>query len=46
MFDRRLAMEGSPSPGPSGPAESRRGSTVVDTDGSYNFYVAFTLANI
>ncbi|RAL11105.1 uncharacterized protein BO97DRAFT_104635 [Aspergillus homomorphus CBS 101889] len=32
MFERRLAMEGSPSPDPSGPAESRRGSTVADTD--------------
>ncbi|KAL4809352.1 chromatin modification-related protein EAF7-domain-containing protein [Aspergillus unguis] len=32
MFERRLAGEGSPSPGPSGAAESRRGSTVADTD--------------
>ncbi|KAL2796779.1 chromatin modification-related protein EAF7-domain-containing protein [Aspergillus keveii] len=32
MFERRLAMEGSPSPVPSGHAESRRGSTVADTD--------------
>ncbi|KAL2853320.1 chromatin modification-related protein EAF7-domain-containing protein [Aspergillus pseudoustus] len=32
MFERRLAMEGSPSPVPSGQAESRRGSTVADTD--------------
>ncbi|PYH79094.1 CT20-domain-containing protein [Aspergillus uvarum CBS 121591] len=32
MFERRLAMEGSPSPDPSGPADSRRGSTVADTD--------------
>ncbi|KAL3494488.1 chromatin modification-related protein EAF7-domain-containing protein [Aspergillus germanicus] len=32
MFERRLAMEGSPSPAPSGHAESRRGSTVADTD--------------
>ncbi|KAL2824917.1 chromatin modification-related protein EAF7-domain-containing protein [Aspergillus cavernicola] len=32
MFERRLAMEGSPSPAPSGQAESRRGSTVADTD--------------
>ncbi|KKK12688.1 hypothetical protein P175DRAFT_0474211 [Aspergillus ochraceoroseus IBT 24754] len=32
MFERRLAMEGSPSPSPSGLAESRRGSTVADTD--------------
>ncbi|KAL4738062.1 chromatin modification-related protein EAF7-domain-containing protein [Aspergillus similis] len=32
MFERRLAMEGSPSPAPSGHPESRRGSTVADTD--------------
>ncbi|KAL4795648.1 chromatin modification-related protein EAF7-domain-containing protein [Aspergillus venezuelensis] len=32
MFERRLAMEGSPSPGPSEQAESRRGSIVADTD--------------
>ncbi|KAL4934590.1 uncharacterized protein BDV17DRAFT_10424 [Aspergillus undulatus] len=32
MFERRLAMEGSPSPAPSGHTESRRGSTVADTD--------------
>ncbi|BCS26071.1 uncharacterized protein APUU_50782S [Aspergillus puulaauensis] len=32
MFERRLAMEGSQSPAPSGQAESRRGSTVADTD--------------
>ncbi|RDW76709.1 uncharacterized protein DSM5745_06701 [Aspergillus mulundensis] len=32
MFERRLAMEGSPSPAPSGHPGSRRGSTVVDTD--------------
>ncbi|RAH64060.1 uncharacterized protein BO66DRAFT_254614 [Aspergillus aculeatinus CBS 121060] len=32
MFERRLAMEGSPSPDPSEPVDSRRGSTVADTD--------------
>ncbi|KAI9374959.1 chromatin modification-related protein EAF7-domain-containing protein [Aspergillus egyptiacus] len=32
MFERRLAMGGSPSPAPSGQPESRRGSTVADTD--------------
>ncbi|RAK98656.1 uncharacterized protein BO80DRAFT_479554 [Aspergillus ibericus CBS 121593] len=32
MFERRLAMEGSASPDPSAHAESRRGSTVADTD--------------
>ncbi|KAL4915553.1 chromatin modification-related protein EAF7-domain-containing protein [Aspergillus aurantiobrunneus] len=32
MFERRLAMEGSQSPAPSGQPESRRGSTVADTD--------------
>ncbi|KAL5049672.1 chromatin modification-related protein EAF7-domain-containing protein [Aspergillus fruticulosus] len=32
MFERRLAMEGSPSPVPSGHSESRRGSTVADID--------------
>ncbi|PYH98549.1 CT20-domain-containing protein [Aspergillus ellipticus CBS 707.79] len=32
MFERRLAMEGSASPDPSTHAESRRGSTVADTD--------------
>ncbi|KAL3480298.1 chromatin modification-related protein EAF7-domain-containing protein [Aspergillus californicus] len=32
MFERRLAMEKSPSPVDSRPAESRRGSTVADTD--------------
>jgi hypothetical protein len=36
MFERRLAMEGSPSPVPSGHAESRRGSTVADTDGAFS----------
>ncbi|KAL4978432.1 CT20-domain-containing protein [Aspergillus desertorum] len=34
MFERRLAMEGSSSPAPSGHPESRRGSTAADTDGS------------
>lgn len=34
MFDRRLAMESSTSP-VSRPAESRRGSTVADTDGKF-----------
>jgi hypothetical protein len=34
MFDRRLAMESSTSP-VSQLAESRRGSTVADTDGKY-----------
>jgi hypothetical protein len=38
MFERRLAMEGSPSPVPSGQAESRRGSTVADTDGSFAYF--------
>lgn len=33
MFERRLAMEGSSSPVTSRLAESRRGSTVADTDG-------------
>ncbi|KAL4880880.1 chromatin modification-related protein EAF7-domain-containing protein [Aspergillus karnatakaensis] len=34
MFERRFAIEGegSPSPEPSAPPESRRGSTVADTD--------------
>ncbi|KAI9923803.1 hypothetical protein ASPWEDRAFT_40395 [Aspergillus wentii DTO 134E9] len=32
MFERRLAMEGSSSPVFSGHADSRRGSTVADTD--------------
>ncbi|GFF51765.1 chromatin modification-related protein EAF7 [Aspergillus udagawae] len=32
MFERRLAMEGSASPNPSAQAESRRGSTIADTD--------------
>ncbi|KAL4895941.1 chromatin modification-related protein EAF7-domain-containing protein [Aspergillus ambiguus] len=32
MFERRLAMEGSASPSHSTHAESRRGSTVADTD--------------
>ncbi|KAF5856915.1 hypothetical protein ETB97_006533 [Aspergillus alliaceus] len=32
MFERRLAMEGSTSPVHSAQAESRRGSTVADTD--------------
>ncbi|PWY94873.1 CT20-domain-containing protein [Aspergillus sclerotioniger CBS 115572] len=35
MFERRLAMEGSASPDPSAHADSRRGSTVADTDGAY-----------
>lgn len=33
MFARRLALEGSSSPATSGHPESRRGSTVADTDG-------------
>lgn len=33
MFERRLAAEGSSSPVTSRHAESRRGSTVADTDG-------------
>jgi MRG-binding protein len=33
MFERRLATEGSLSPVTSRHAESRRGSTVADTDG-------------
>jgi hypothetical protein len=33
MFERRLAAEGSSSPEASRHAESRRGSTVADTDG-------------
>ncbi|PKX94087.1 uncharacterized protein P174DRAFT_441368 [Aspergillus novofumigatus IBT 16806] len=32
MFERRLAMEGSASPNPSAQAESRRCSTIADTD--------------
>ncbi|EAW07552.1 uncharacterized protein ACLA_022660 [Aspergillus clavatus NRRL 1] len=32
MFERRLAMEGSASPNPSAHADSRRGSTIADTD--------------
>lgn len=34
MFSRRLAAERSSSPATSGHPESRRGSTVADTDGS------------
>ena len=34
MFERRLATERSESPVTSGRAESRRGSTVADTDGN------------
>lgn len=35
MFERRLATEGSSSPVMSRHADSRRGSTVADTDGIY-----------
>ena len=35
MFERRLAREGSSSPVTSRLAESRRGSTVPDTDGEH-----------
>lgn len=42
MFERRLAMEGSASPSHSTHAESRRGSTVADTDGE--FYTSTRLA--
>lgn len=35
MFERRLAVEASLSPTTSGPPESRRGSTVADTDGQF-----------
>lgn len=38
MFARRLALEGSSSPATSGHPESRRGSTVADTDGQLGSY--------
>ncbi|KAL5342399.1 CT20-domain-containing protein [Aspergillus crustosus] len=38
MFERRFAMEGSPSPVPSDQAESRRGSIIPDTDGSSTYF--------
>lgn len=36
MFERRLATEASSSPVTSRHAESRRGSTVADTDGKFS----------
>ncbi|KAL4774717.1 chromatin modification-related protein EAF7-domain-containing protein [Aspergillus nidulans var. acristatus] len=44
MFERRLAMEGSPSPAPSGHPESQRGSTVADTDGSFPMRLQYSIA--
>jgi MRG-binding protein len=42
MFERRLAMEGSSSPitsRASRAGESRRGSTVADTDGKFGYHM-------
>lgn len=43
MFERRLAMEGSASPEQSVQGDSRRPSTVADTDGSF-FRVLYSIA--
>lgn len=43
MFERRLATEASSSPVTSRHADSRRGSTVADTDGKFCFVSRTTL---
>lgn len=46
MFERRLAAEGSSSPVTSRHAESRRGSTVADTDGKPNVLPACLIQSL